>query len=219
MWQEMYRRFVKRFIDITFTTLGSILLLPLILVVALAVRITLGTPIIFAQQRPGKHGRPFTLYKFRTMSDVRDAAGDLLPDSARMTKFGQLLRSTSLDEWPTLYNVFKGDMSLVGPRPLLMHYLDLYTVEEMRRHDVLPGITGWAQVNGRNGITWEEKFAKDIWYVENQSLLLDMRILYLTVVHVFRREGITQTDHVTTEQFQGSQTTSSDPAQRPQIAG
>jgi len=159
--------------------------------------------VLFRQQRPGLHGQPFTLYKFRTMTDARDAQGNLLPDAQRLMPLGRFLRSTSLDELPELFNVFKGDMSLVGPRPLLMRYLDRYTPEQMRRHEVKPGITGWAQVNGRNAVTWEQKFALDVWYVSNVSLWLDMKIIALTVWKVFKREGISQPGHATAQEFTG----------------
>jgi len=163
-----------------------------------------GSPILFRQTRPGLNGNPFTLYKFRTMTDERDVDGNLLSDSERLTKIGRFLRSTSLDELPELFNVVKGDMSLVGPRPLLMQYLERYTPEQARRHEVKPGITGWAQINGRNAITWEEKFKLDVWYVDNQSLLLDLKILFLTIVSVLKREGINQLGHVTSEEFMGT---------------
>lgn len=165
--------------------------------------------MLFRQMRPGLHGEPFTLYKFRTMTDARDADGNLLPDAQRLTRFGRFLRSTSLDELPELWNVLKGDMSLVGPRPLLMQYLERYTPEQKRRHEVRPGITGWAQVNGRNAITWEEKFALDVWYVDNQSLWLDLRILMLTVWKVLRREAISQAGNATMTEFMGTSSTTS----------
>jgi sugar transferase EpsL len=164
----------------------------------------LGTPLFFTQYRPGRHGKPFTIYKFRTMTGERDGQGKLLPDCDRLPAFGRFLRSTSLDELPELLNVLKGDMSLVGPRPLLMEYLPLYSSEQARRHDMRPGITGWAQVNGRNAISWEEKFKLDIWYVENYTLLLDCRILWLTLAKVFRREGISETGQATMRRFTGS---------------
>jgi len=197
-------RFVKRTVDLAATIPALVLLSPLLAVVALLVRVKLGAPVLFKQQRPGLHGKTFHVYKFRTMTDRRGADGALLPDAQRLTAFGKLLRKLSLDEIPQLFNVVRGDMSLVGPRPLLMEYLPLYTEEQARRHDVRPGITGWAQVNGRNAISWEQKFALDVWYVERQSLWLDMKILLLTVVKVFRREGISQEGHVTTSKFAGS---------------
>jgi lipopolysaccharide/colanic/teichoic acid biosynthesis glycosyltransferase len=185
---------------------GLILLLvfaPVLVVIAVAVRVMLGSPILFRQMRPGWRGEPFQLLKFRTMTDGRAAEGDLLPDAERLTAFGRWLRRTSLDELPELWNVLRGEMSLVGPRPLLMAYLPLYTPEQARRHDVRPGITGWAQVNGRNAISWQEKLALDVWYVENRSLWLDLRILWLTFARVLRAEGISQAGHATAEKFTG----------------
>jgi sugar transferase EpsL len=194
----------KRLLDLVITIPGLILLLPLLLLVVLLVRIKLGSPILFRQVRPGRHGKPFTLLKFRTMTDARDTQGNLLPDAERLTSFGRFLRSTSLDELPELFNVLKGEMSLVGPRPLLMQYLDRYTPEQMRRHEVKPGITGWAQVNGRNALTWEEKFALDVWYVDHQSPWLDLKIIALTVWKSMKREGISQPGQATAEEFMGS---------------
>jgi len=181
-----------------------VLLLPPLALVALLVRVKLGSPVLFRQLRPGLRCQPFTLYKFRTMTDARDAQGRLLPDAERLTRLGRFLRSTSADELPELFNVLKGDMSLVGPRPLLMQYLDRYTPEQMRRHEVKPGITGWAQVNGRNAITWEQKFALDVWYVDHRSLGLDLKILALTLWKTLRREGISQPGQATMEEFMGS---------------
>jgi lipopolysaccharide/colanic/teichoic acid biosynthesis glycosyltransferase len=176
----------------------------LLLAVALAVRLVLGRPVLFVQERPGLHGAPFRLVKFRTMRAAAvDASGRPLPDEARLTRLGRFLRATSLDELPELWNVLKGEMSLVGPRPLLMQYLPLYTPEQARRHEVLPGITGWAQVNGRNALSWEDKFRLDVWYVDNRSFRLDLKILWLTAVKVFRREGISQEGHATAEAFKG----------------
>ncbi len=169
----------------------------------LLVRIKLGTPIFFRQLRPGRHSKPFTMVKFRTMTDACDASGVLLPDAERLTTFGKFLRSTSLDELPELWNVVKGEMSLVGPRPLLMQYLDRYTPEQARRHAVRPGVTGWAQVNGRNAISWEQKFALDVWYVDNLSFWLDLKILWLTVRKVLRSEGVSQAGQATMEEFRG----------------
>lgn len=180
------------------------ILLPVLAMTALLVYITLGLPVLFSQNRPGFRGKPFKLYKFRTMSDKRDLDGKLLPNAERLTKFGRLLRSTSIDELPELFNVLKGDMSLIGPRPLLMQYLERYTPEQARRHEVKPGITGWAQVNGRNAITWEEKFKLDVWYVDNQSLWLDFTIMAMTVWKIIKREGINQTSQATMEEFRGS---------------
>ena len=195
---------IKSVIDVTVALLVLVLLAPVIVLVALAIRLILGSPVIFSQQRPGIHGKPFGLIKFRTMKDVHDDQGDLLSDAARLTRFGRFLRSTSLDELPELWNVLKGDMSLVGPRPLLMEYLPLYNKEQMRRHDVRPGITGWAQVNGRNAISWDEKFRLDIWYVDNHSLFLDLRILLLTLYSVFTRQGVTAAGSATVEKFRGN---------------
>ncbi len=195
---------IKSAFDVTVAVLTLILLAPVVFLVALAVRINLGSSVFFSQQRPGKHGRPFGLIKFRTMRDLYDAQGNPLPDAARLTRFGRFLRSTSLDELPELWNVLKRDMSLVGPRPLLMEYLHLYNKEQMRRHDVLPGITGWAQVNGRNAISWDEKFKLDIWYVDNRSIFLDLRILFLTLYSVFSRQGVTAAGSATAEKFQGN---------------
>lgn len=200
---------VKRLIDIAASIFLGCALAPILILLAVLVRLSLGQPILFCQVRPGLHGRPFTLYKFRTMTDARDAAGNLLPDAQRLTRVGRFLRSTSLDELPELWNVLKGDMSLVGPRPLLMQYLDRYTPEQARRHEVRPGITGWAQVNGRNAITWEEKFALDVWYVDNQSLWLDLRILALTIWKVLRREAISQAGNATMTEFMGTSSTTS----------
>ena len=186
----MYHAFGKRVIDLMLTIPALILLAPLIVLVAVLVRIWLGTPVLFRQERPGLHGRPFTLLKFRTMTAGRDAEGNLLPDAVRLTPLGQFLRSTSLDELPELINVVKGDMSLVGPRPLLMKYLPYYTAEEWRRFELLPGISGWAQVNGRNTLAWNTRLACDIWYVENCSFLLDLKILWITLLKVLRRADV-----------------------------
>lgn len=194
---------VKRLFDVVVSALLLIVLAPVILLLAFLVRLFLGSPVLFKQVRPGLHGRPFTMYKFRTMTDERDDQGRLLPDEQRLTRLGRFLRSTSLDELPELFNVLKGDMSLVGPRPLLMEYLPLYTPEQARRHEVRPGITGWAQVNGRNAITWEEKFKYDVWYVDNWSFWLDIRILLLTILAVLRREGISAEGHATMPVFRG----------------
>ena len=194
----------KRLFDFVIASLLVILLSPVFVIVLLAVSIFLGQPVFFRQQRPGLHGRAFLLYKFSTMTNDRDATGMLLPDDARLTRFGRLLRRLSLDELPQLYNVLKGDMSLVGPRPLLMEYLPLYTAEQSRRHDVRPGITGWAQVNGRNAIGWEEKFKLDVWYVDHQTFMLDMKILWLTLLKVLRPEGISQDGQATMSKFTGS---------------
>ncbi|ENQ3106090.1 Sugar transferase involved in LPS biosynthesis (colanic, teichoic acid) [Bacillus sp. 491mf] len=194
---------MKRTFDLLISLFLLLCLSFVVLVVAVLVRLKLGSPIIFKQQRPGLYGKPFHVYKFRTMTDERDDKGKLLSDQVRLTTFGKFLRKYSLDELPQLINVVKGDISLVGPRPLLMEYLPLYTSEQAKRHDVKPGITGWAQVNGRNAITWEEKFKLDVWYVNNQSFLFDMKILFLTIIKVFKSEGINQDGHVTIERFRG----------------
>ena len=199
----MYNAFGKRLLDFSLAVLALVLLSPVFLLVALLVRIKLGAPVFFRQRRPGLGGDPFILFKFRTMNDARDAQGHLLPDAERLTRFGQFLRSSSLDELPELINVLKRDMSIVGPRPLLMKYLKLYTPEQFRRHDVLPGITGWAQINGRNALSWEQKFELDIWYVEHRSFRLDARIMALTFLKIIRREGISQPGHATAEEFTG----------------
>ncbi|MBB1325787.1 sugar transferase [Pseudoalteromonas sp. SR45-1] len=195
---------IKYLFDLTVSIIVFLILLPVILVVAIFIRFKLGSPILFTQDRPGLNGKVFKMMKFRSMLDAKDKHGNLLPDNERMTKFGAFLRSTSLDELPGLFNVIKGDMSLVGPRPLLVQYLPLYSSEQAKRHNVRPGITGWAQVNGRNAIGWDEKFKLDVWYVENQSFLLDIKILLLTVKKVFVREGISADGHVTIEPFKGS---------------
>ena len=203
----IYHVFGKRCFDLTMTLLLSLTLLPVIFIVAILVRINLGAPIVFRQERPGLWGKPFMLYKFRTMLDSRDAQGNLLPDADRLTRFGRFLRNTSLDELPELFNVWRGEMSLVGPRPLLMEYLERYTAEQMRRHALLPGITGWAQVNGRNAITWVKKFEHDLWYVEHLSLWLDLKILAITVRQALRSEGINQPGQVTVQKFIGTEVT------------
>jgi len=195
---------IKRAFDFTLSLIALAALAPVLLALAVLVRLKLGSPVLFRQPRPGFKGRPFALMKFRTMTDARDANGDLLPDAARLTRFGRLLRRASLDELPELVNVLKGEMSLVGPRPLLMRYLDRYTPEQMRRHDARPGITGWAQVNGRNAIDWDRKFALDVWYVDNQSLALDVKIIALTVMKIVRQDGISHPGHATMEEFAGS---------------
>jgi sugar transferase EpsL len=194
---------IKRVVDIVGASVGIILLAPVMLAVALLVLLTMGRPVLFRQQRPGLRGKPFTLYKFRTMRDARTASGELLPDELRLTTFGKWLRSTSLDELPELFNVLKGEMSLVGPRPLLMEYLPRYSPEQARRHEVKPGITGWAQVNGRNALSWEEKFRLDVWYVDRWNLWLDMKILLLTIWKVLKREGISAEGSATMPVFTG----------------
>ena len=195
---------IKRGIDVMGAGLGLIVLSPFLLLIILAIRIKMGRPVLFRQMRPGLRGKPFYMYKFRTMTNKRNAAGELLPDEMRLTWLGHFLRTTSLDELPELFNVLKGEMSLVGPRPLLMQYMDRYTPEQARRHEVKPGITGWAQVNGRNAISWEEKFALDVWYVDNRSLWLDIKILAITIWKVFRREGISARGEATMPEFRGS---------------
>jgi len=195
---------MKRLFDFTVTLLGLLAITPLLLALGILVRIRLGSPVLFQQVRPGLHGSPFKMLKFRTMTNERDVNGSLLPDAQRLPVFGRFLRSTSLDELPELINVLKGEMSLVGPRPLLMEYLPLYSPEQSRRHDVRPGITGWAQVNGRNAISWEEKFKLDVWYVDNQSVWLDLKILWMTFAKVFYREGISQEGQATMELFKGT---------------
>lgn len=196
-------QWMKRLVDLFLITVAAPVWIPAILFLALLIRLNLGKPVLFTQTRPGLHGIPFEMIKFRTMRDTKDVDGKLPPDEERMTAFGARLRSSSLDELPELWNVLRGDMSLVGPRPLLMEYLPLYTPEQARRHDVRPGITGWAQVNGRNAISWDEKFELDVWYVDNQSLWLDIEILWMTVLKVFKREGISQVGQATMEKFKG----------------
>jgi len=202
--QRGWRKAVKVCFDRIAAALALIVLFPLIIGVAAIVVIKMGSPVLFRQERPGKNAIPFRLLKFRTMSDARDASGSLLPDGQRLTRFGSTLRRTSLDELPQLWNVLRGDISLVGPRPLLIQYLTRYTPEQARRHEVLPGITGWTQVNGRNALTWEQKFALDVWYVDNWSLKLDLIILCRTLASVFKRDGISQSGHVTMPEFMGS---------------
>jgi lipopolysaccharide/colanic/teichoic acid biosynthesis glycosyltransferase len=193
----------KRTFDLVFGFMALVIALPLIAVLAVAVRIALGSPVLFRQTRPGLHGKPFTIYKFRTMQDTKDHAGNVLADSERLTRFGRFLRSTSADELPELFNVVRGDMSLVGPRPLLVEYLDRYTHEQMRRHSVKPGITGWAQINGRNVLSWEERFSYDLWYVDHHSVWLDIKILRRTVIKVILRQGISADGHVTMPKYNG----------------
>lgn len=199
-----YRQWGKRVVDILLGATALLVLAPLMLAVAVLVRVGLGRPVLFRQERPGLRGELFTLYKFRTMLVAYDRSGRVLPDAHRMSRVGSLLRSLSLDELPELWNVVRGDMSLVGPRPLLTQYLDRYSPEQARRHDVRPGITGWAQVNGRNALSWEEKFTFDVWYVDNVSCPLDLKILALTILKTLSREGISAPGHVTAGEFQGS---------------
>ena len=194
----------KRLFDFFIAFLGIVLLSPLLFLIALLVRVFHGRPILFKQQRPGYKGIPFFIYKFRTMTNRTAPGGNLLPDAERMTRFGQFLRTTSLDELPELLNVLRGELSLVGPRPLLMQYLPLYNAEQMRRHDALPGITGWAQINGRNNISWDEKFKLDLWYVNHWSFWLDIKILWLTFAKVFKREDISMEGEATTKFFEGN---------------
>ena len=194
----------KRLFDLVATSLGLFLLSPFILLTALAVRIFLGTPVLFRQKRGGYKGGSFSIYKFRTMTDATDSDGNLLPDSERLTRFGRFLRATSLDELPELINILRGEMSLVGPRPLFVEYLPRYSPEQMRRHDVYPGLTGWAQVNGRNAADWPARFAMDVWYVDHWSLWLDIKIILITVWKVLKREGISQPGQATVEYFMGN---------------
>jgi sugar transferase EpsL len=196
--------FSKRALDLVITIPGIIVFSPFLLIISVLVLVNFGTPILFRQKRPGYRSKPFYVYKFRTMTDARDAQSNLLPDSQRITRLGRFLRSTSLDELPEMFNVLKGEMSWVGPRPLLMQYLERYSPEQARRHDVLPGITGWAQINGRNSLTWEEKFNLDVWYVDHQSFGLDIKILLISILKVLRREGINQPGQATAEEFMGN---------------
>lgn len=200
----MYAKYIKRTLDLILSLMALIVLMPLMIIIGILVRINLGSPIIFKQKRPGKNEKVFTLYKFRTMTDEKDEKGKLLPDSQRLTKFGKFLRSTSLDELPELINILKGDMSIVGPRPLLVEYLKLYNEEQKHRHDVRPGLTGLAQTSGRNAITWEEKFEKDIEYVHNISFIGDVKIIIKTAIKVFKREGISGTNSDTMQKFEGN---------------
>lgn len=198
------QRAIKWIADRWISGIALLVLSPVLLIVAIAIYIRMGRPIVFAQPRPGKDGRLFTFYKFRTMTDERDLNGNLLPDGQRLTALGQFLRQTSLDELPQLWNVLKGDMSFVGPRPLMVEYLERYSPEQARRHEILPGITGWSQINGRNAITWQEKFALDVWYVDRWSLWLDLKIFFLTIWKVLQQEGINQSGHATIEDFMGN---------------
>jgi sugar transferase EpsL len=198
---------MKRLFDLSLSIILFVCLSPVFIVIALLVKMKLGSPIIFKQERPGLKGKQFSLYKFRTMTDEKNDQGELMPDYIRLTSFGRFLRKYSLDEYPQLWNVIKGDLSLVGPRPLLIEYLPLYTKEQSLRHNVRPGITGWAQVNGRNALSWDEKFKLDVWYVNNQSFFLDMKILILTVYKVIISDGINQPGNATVESFKGSNST------------
>lgn len=201
---KMYRKYFKRLFDIVCSLLALIMLSPVLLIIALLVRIKLGTPVIFKQKRPGLNEKIFTLYKFRTMTDQKDEQGKLLPNEVRLTKFGYMLRSTSLDELPELWNILKGDMSVVGPRPLLVEYLPLYDDDQKRRHDVRPGLTGLAQVNGRNSITWEEKFEYDLRYISKVNFFIDIKIIVKTIINVFRRKGINNSDNISMPRFGSS---------------
>jgi len=198
---KLRKKYVKRFFDLVVAVPSVIFLSPLLIFIGFLVRFKIGSPILFKQERPGLHGQPFTIYKFRTMTDECDSNGMLLPDGKRLTRLGRFLRNTSFDELLELFNVLKGDMRLVGPRPLLMQYLDRYTPEQARRHEVKPGITGWAQVNGRNAISWEEKFKLDVWYVDNRSLTLDLRIMLMTMKNMLRQDGITAAGEATMPEF------------------
>ena len=203
--KRMYDRLIKRLIDLVLSGLALLVLSPLYLILAILVRVKLGSPVLFSQERPGKNEKVFRMYKFRSMTDARDANGDLLPDEERLTHFGMMLRATSLDELPELWNIFKGDMSIVGPRPLLVRYLPRYNERQRRRHEVRPGLTGWAQVNGRNAISWEQKFEYDVEYVEKESFWLDIKILVMTVGKVLHRSGISQEGNATMEEFMGTE--------------
>ena len=201
--QGVYARYIKRILDVLLSGCALIVLSPVLLIVAVLVRTKLGSPVIFSQERPGKNEKIFKMYKFRSMTDARDENGELLPDEVRLTHFGKVLRSTSLDELPELWNIFKGDMSIVGPRPLLVRYLPRYNEEQHHRHDVRPGLTGWAQVNGRNALSWEDKFRLDVWYCEHVSFSLDVKVIFLTVKCVLHHEGISGADSATMEEFRG----------------
>ena len=204
----VYEKYTKRLLDIILSLAALMVLLPILLLTAVLVRIKLGSPVIFRQERPGRYGKIFRLYKFRSMTDDRDETGNLLPDDLRLTRFGRLLRSTSLDELPELLNILRGDMSIVGPRPLLVKYLPLYNDEQKHRHDVRPGLTGWAQVHGRNLLSWEDKFRCDVWYTRNISFVTDVRIVLLTVKCIFAREGISSETAATMEEFLGTEESS-----------
>ena len=202
--KRLRRHWGRCMLDLMLTVPTLIVLAPIMAIIALLVRVKIGRPVIFRQQRPGLHGKPFILYKLRTMTNARDAQGNLLSDKQRIARVGRLFRKTSLDELPELWNVIKGDMRLVGPRPLLIEYLNRYTPEQARRHEVKPGVTGWAQINGRNAITWEEKFKYDVWYVDNKCLWLDFKIIFMTIIKVIKREGISHPGQTTMEEFKGT---------------
>ena len=210
----MYQKFIKRVLDIMVSLTALIVLSPVLLIVAVLVRTKLGSPVIFHQDRPGYHEKVFRLCKFRTMTDARDENGELLPDEVRLTAFGKALRATSLDELPELWNILKGDMSLIGPRPLLVKYLPLYNAFQKHRHDVKPGLTGWAQVNGRNAITWEQRFEYDVYYVKHLSFWMDLKIMFLTVAVVFRHSGISSATDATMEAFTGTKNSATDQGER-----
>lgn len=195
---------VKRLLDIWGALIGLIVFCPILIVISVMIRLEMGSPVLFLQTRPGRRGKPFQMFKFRTMRDAIDAEGRPLPDAERLTTLGRFLRSSSLDELPELWNVLKGEMSLVGPRPLLMEYLPLYSPDQARRHEVRPGVTGWAQVNGRNALSWDEKFSLDVWYVDNRSLWLDLKIIWLTIRKVIKREGISAKGEATMPKFKGN---------------
>jgi len=201
---ELYKRYIKRLLDFTLSLIALIVLLPILILVAILIRIRLGSPVLFTQQRPGKDEKIFRIYKYRTMTDERDEQGNLQPDEIRLTKFGKALRATSIDELPELINVIKGDMAIIGPRPLLVQYLPLYNEYQKRRHEVRPGLSGLAQISGRNQISWEEKFNLDVKYVDNISFLLDLKILFSTLFKVFKREGISAADNITMPEFLGN---------------
>jgi len=205
----------KRAFDLAAALVGLVVLSPVLLAVALAVRLGIGSPVLFRQVRPGLLGTPFTMVKFRTMRDAVDASGAVLPDELRLTRLGRFLRATSLDELPELWNVLRGEMSLVGPRPLLVEYLPLYTAEQARRHEVRPGVTGWAQVNGRNALSWEDKFRLDVWYVDHRTFALDLRILFMTLARVAAREGISQEGRATIDRFRGTPVAAEAPGDDP----
>ena len=205
MTKRLYRNYIKRFLDIVLSAGAIVVLSPVMAVTAVLVRIKLGSPVIFKQKRPGKNERIFEMYKFRSMTDARDENGELLPDDVRLTSFGKKLRASSLDELPELFNILKGDMSVVGPRPLLVQYLPLYNAQQKRRHEVRPGVTGYAQVHGRNAITWEEKFEKDVYYVDHMTFLRDWMIIFQTIKAVVKKEGISSETSVTMELFEGAE--------------
>ena len=205
MTKRLYRDYIKRFLDIVLSAGAIVVLSPVMAVTAVLVRIKLGSPVIFKQKRPGKNERIFEMYKFRSMTDARDENGELLPDDVRLTSFGKKLRASSLDELPELFNILKGDMSVVGPRPLLVQYLPLYNAQQKRRHEVRPGVTGYAQVHGRNAITWEEKFEKDVYYVDHMTFLRDWMIIFQTIKAVVKKEGISSETSVTMELFEGAE--------------